>query len=73
MVTRDVGDDARTRPVALTPAAGELAAAIVGPWQAFVESRLSRLDEDERARLYHLVVKGSGLWDEIWPGDEESY
>ena len=73
MVTRGVGSDARTRPVALTPAAGELAAAIVGPWEAFVESRLSRLDEDERAQLCHLVCKASGLWDEIWPGEGESY
>jgi DNA-binding MarR family transcriptional regulator len=67
MVTRGLGDDARTRPVALTPAAGELAAAIVGPWEAFVESRLSRLDEDERAELCRLVCKASGLWQDIWP------
>ena len=33
MVTRGVGDDLRTRPVALTDAAHELAAAIVGPWE----------------------------------------
>ena len=73
MVTRGVGDDVRTRPVALTPAAGELAAAIVGPWEAFVESRLSRLDEHERAQLCHLLCKGSGLFDDIWPGGGESY
>jgi DNA-binding MarR family transcriptional regulator len=73
MVTRGVGGDARTRPVVLTPAAGELAAVLMAPWHAFVESRLSRLDEDERAQLCHLVCKASGLWGEIWPGEGEGY
>ena len=67
LVTRGRGADARTRPIALTPAANELAIAIVGPWAEFVESRLGNLDEDERAELYHLLVKGSGLWDDVWP------
>ena len=40
---------------------------------AFVESRLSRLDEDERVQLCHLVCTASGLWDDIWPGEGESY
>ena len=69
MVTRGVGADARTRPVALTEAANGLAAAIVTPWAAFVDDQLRRLDEAERSELYRLLVKGSGLWDDVWPAE----
>lgn len=71
LVTRGVGADARTRPVALTPAAQELYEAVVEPWGVFVEDRLARLDDAERAELYRLLVKGSGLWDDVWPETDE--
>ena len=71
LVSRGVGADARTRPVTLTPAATELAGSIVEPWGAFVEDRLWRLGDDERAELYRLLVKASGLWDDVWPESED--
>ncbi len=71
LITRGTGDDLRTRPVALTGAAAELAGAISAPWADFIEQRLTRLDEDERAELYRLLVKGSGLWDGVWPDEDE--
>lgn len=72
LVTRGVGADARTRPVALTPAAGALAASIVEPWAEFVEGRLEHLDDAERAELYRLLVKASGLWTGVWPETDGS-
>lgn len=71
MVTRGVGADARTRPVALNPAAEALYDALYDPWSAFVEDSLTRLDDGERAELYRLLVKGSGLWDDLWPETDE--
>jgi DNA-binding MarR family transcriptional regulator len=72
LVTRGVGEDLRTRPVALTPAANELAAAIIKPWAAFIDTRLERLDDAERAELYRLLVKGAGQWDDEWPVEDGS-
>lgn len=67
LIERGVGSDARTRPVTLTPAGTELIERIVGPWQAWFDDALERLDEPERIELYRLLVKGSGLWDSVWP------
>jgi len=36
----------------------------------FIETRLERLDEAELAELYRLLVKGSGLWDEVWAEED---
>lgn len=69
LITRGVGTDARTRPVELTPAAHELATVITAPWAAFSDERLTRLDEAERVELYRLLVKASGLWDDVWPAE----
>jgi DNA-binding MarR family transcriptional regulator len=71
LVTRGVGSDARTRPVRLTAAAGEMAAAIRAPWAAFVDAQLDRLDDAQRAELYRLLVKGSGRWDDFWAQSDE--
>lgn len=71
LVRRGRGDDLRTRPVVLTEAAHELAAAIAESWAALMDQRLERLDEHERAELYRLLVKGSGLWDAVWPEKDE--
>ena len=71
VVTRGVGTDLRTRPVSLTAAAAELAAAIGDPWAEFVEGLLGRLDEAERAELYRLLLKGSSPWDDVWETEGE--
>lgn len=71
LVTRGVGTDLRTRPVSLTAAAAELAAAIGDPWAEFVEGLLGRLDEAERAELYRLLLKGSSPWDDVWETEGE--
>jgi len=67
VIRREIGADARTRPVFLTKAGRELLADIVVPWQQWFESALDRLDDDERSELYRLLVKGAGLWDGVWP------
>lgn len=67
LVERRVGDDARTRPVNLTSAGFELIDQILAPWQAWFDDALARLDESERSELYRLLVKGSGIWDDVWP------
>ena len=67
LIRRDIGLDGRTRPVALTQAGHELVADIVEPWQRWFAGTLDRLDDDERTELYRLLVKGSGLWDDVWP------
>jgi DNA-binding MarR family transcriptional regulator len=67
LVTRGRGTDLRTRPVTLTGASGELIEATEGAWAAFADEHLVRLDEAERAELYRLLVKGSGLWKDVWP------
>ncbi len=72
LVSRATGADRRTHPVTLTTAGVELAATIVEPWTAFTQQRLARLDEAERAELYRLLVKGSGLWDEVWPEEPDA-
>ncbi len=67
LIRREIGHDARTRPVFLTEAGHELVADIVGPWQQWFDNALDRLDDDERTELYRLFVKGTGLWDGVWP------
>lgn len=67
LVDRNVGDDARTRPVTLTDAGRELVADIVEPWQTWFDQSLQHLDDDERSDLYRLLVKGSQLWNNLWP------
>jgi hypothetical protein len=69
LVSRGVGHDQRTRPVGLTDAGRELVSAELEPWAAFHHERLGRLDSAERAELYRLLVKGSGLWDDVWSAD----
>ncbi len=71
LVRRGVGDDARTRPVTLTPAGSALIEEILAPWQEWFDGTLERLEEPERAELYRLLVKGSGLWDGVWPVEHE--
>ena len=71
LVHRGTGDDARTRPVTLTGDGLELVQRIVEPWQRWFDQALHRLDDDERADLYRLLVKGSGLWDDVWPATDE--
>lgn len=66
MVKRGTGTDLRTRPVTLTDDAQALAEAIVEPWAGFIESRLTKLEDDERDELYRLVTKASGQWDDVW-------
>ena len=66
LVTRGVGTDQRTRPVDLTDAGRELVAGEMDAWAEYHDERLSRLDAAERAELYRLLVKGSGLWDDTW-------
>lgn len=67
LVRREVGEDARTRPVTLTPAGHDLIEGIIEPWQQWFDDALGRLDEQERSELYRLLVKGSGKWDGVWP------
>lgn len=69
LVTRTVGADARTRPVTLTDQGRELVLRIVEPWQTWFEERLRLIDGAERADLYRLLVKASGLWDGVWPAE----
>lgn len=69
LVIRSVGSDARTRPVELTDAGRQLVAEIVGPWQEWFEDSLHRLSDSERTDLYRLLVKGSGLWEGVWPDE----
>jgi DNA-binding MarR family transcriptional regulator len=69
LIRRDIGEDARTRPVTLTEAGQELVNEIVTPWQQWFEAALDRLDDNERTELYRLLVKSSGLWDGIWPAE----
>lgn len=69
LVQREIGSDARTRPVRITQAGHDLIASILAPWQEWFDSALERLDDTERADLYRLLVKASGLWDGVWPGD----
>lgn len=72
LVLREIGADARTRPVTLTPAGFDLVENILDPWQRWFDQRVDRLDETERADLYRLLVKASGLWDEVWPETYEN-
>ena len=66
-VTREIGSDARTRPVQLTPAGTDLISSILAPWQEWFDGALERLDANERSDLYRLLLKASGLWDGVWP------
>jgi DNA-binding MarR family transcriptional regulator len=73
LIVRQTGTDRRTRPASLTPNAWDLIADIVEPWQSWFDSKLEHLDDGERTTLYRLLVKGSGLWNDVWPteyGDE---
>lgn len=67
IVKREIGEDARTRPVTLTRAGHDLVESIVAPWQQWFDEALARLDDQERSQLYELLVKASGLWDGVWP------
>ena len=69
LVVQSVGPDARTRPVELTAAGRQLIAEVVEPWQEWFEDALHRLSDAERADLYRLLLKGSGLWDGVWPDE----
>lgn len=69
LIRRDTGEDARTRPVALTDEGRSLVERIVAPWQEWFDVALERLDEDERRDLYRLLVKASGLWEGAWPAE----
>jgi len=69
LVIRTVGTDARTRPAELTDAGRQLIAEIVEPWQEWFEDALHRLSDAERTDLYRLLVKGSGLWEDVWPDE----
>lgn len=66
LITRDTGDDRRTRPVALTDRGRDLVNETLPPWQDWFESQLTRLDDNERHDLYRLLMKASGIWDDIW-------
>ncbi len=72
LVLRTVGSDARTRPVELTDAGRQLITEIVEPWQDWFNEALHRLSDAERSDLYRLLVKGSGLWDDVWPAEPSS-
>ena len=67
LISREVGDDARTRPVSLTTAGSRLIADIVGPWQLWFDDAVDRLNEDDRNELYRLMVKASATWQGAWP------
>ena len=69
LVSRGVGADLRTRPVELTATGRDLVSAELEPWAAFHDEALSRLDATERAELYRLLMKGSGLWEDVWPAE----
>ncbi|MCP5029261.1 MAG: hypothetical protein GY929_23555 [Actinomycetia bacterium] len=69
LVTQVAGDDKRTRPVSLTSEGQVLISEIVDPWQTWFESALDNLDDNERSDLYRLLVKGSGLWTDVWPDE----
>ena len=71
LIERGVGADARPRPVTLTDAGSALIDEILAPWQSWFDASLERLDDDERAELYRLLVKGSGIWNELWPATHE--
>ncbi len=72
LVRREIGNDARTRPVQITPAGTDLITDILTPWQEWFDGTLQRLDDNERADLYRLLVKASGLWDDVWPARHEN-
>ena len=69
LVIRSLGADARKRPVELTAAGRRLIAELVEHWQDWFEDALHRLSDAERTDLYRLLVKGSGLWDGVWPDE----
>ena len=71
LVQRQIGSDARTRPIQITQAGTDLITSIVAPWQDWFDGALQRLDDNERADLYRLLVKASGLWDNVWPAHYE--
>ncbi|MFW2335987.1 MarR family winged helix-turn-helix transcriptional regulator [Ilumatobacter sp.] len=74
LVQRQIGSDARTRPIQITRAGTDLLTDILAPWQEWFDGALERLDDNERADLYRLLVKASGLWDDVWPAryDDET-
>ncbi len=67
LVIREIGDDARTRPAALTSTGNQLIADIVEPWQQWFDAALDRLTDDDRSDLYRLMVKASATWQGVWP------
>lgn len=69
LVRRSVGDDARTRPVEITPDGDAMIRETLEPWQRWFDQHLARLDEAERSDLYRLLTKASGLWDDVWPDE----
>lgn len=71
LVQRQIGSDARTRPVQITEAGTDVITDISAGWQDWFDAALERLDDDERADLYRLLVKASGLWDDVWPAHYE--
>ena len=71
LVRREIGSDARTRPVQITQAGHDLIASILASWQEWFDGALEQLDDDERTDLYRLLVKASGLWDDVWPARYE--
>lgn len=72
LLQREIGSDARTRPVQITQAGTDLIADILAPWQEWFDGALERLDDNDRAELYRLLVKASGLWDDVWPARYEN-
>ncbi len=67
LVQRSIGDDARTRPVRITPEGEAMIRDTLEPWQRWFDERLAHLDEADRSDLYRLLTKASGLWDDVWP------
>ncbi len=72
LVDRDVGEDARTKPVILTEDGVKLIERIVDPWQSWFEQKLAKLDHRERSDLYRLLTKASGTWEGVWPTEFEN-
>ncbi len=72
LVHRTIGDDARTRPVQITPAGTDLITDMLAPWQEWFDDALQRLDDNERADLYRLLDKASDRWDDVWPAHYEN-
>lgn len=72
LIFRSVGTDARTRPVELSDTGRQLILEVVEPWQDWFEGALHRLSDTERNDLYRLLMKGSGLWDGVWPDEPGS-